>query len=213
MQEQIKGIELVAEKRLAAKRDEKIALEKDLLDLSKDIAERRAVLTSKAATVATEFANVPKPPPNAVMIPVLPGNILYSNHVKPESMLQAAMNDPGLLSAGGFSPEQAAAFTKWSLTYINSMSLVVPESQGATVPDDLQTLQGKADAVAAAARAADEAKRKAEDDDVYTEVSMSEGRWTDKTATDRGDDKVPTKEQIKRSEKKAKQAGKGTDKK
>ena len=101
MLEQIKGIELAAEKGLAAKRDETIAREKDLLDLSKDIAERRAVLTSKAATVATELANVPKPPPNAVMIPVLPGNIIHSNHVKPEAMLQAAMNDPGLLSVPG----------------------------------------------------------------------------------------------------------------
>ena len=37
---QIKGLELVAEKRLAAKRGETIALEKDLLDLAKDIAEK-----------------------------------------------------------------------------------------------------------------------------------------------------------------------------
>ena len=58
-----------------------VALQKDLLDLAKDISERRAVLAGKAATVATEFANVPKPPANAVMIPVVPGNILHSNHV------------------------------------------------------------------------------------------------------------------------------------
>lgn len=98
--EQIKGIELAAEKRLALKRDEHIALEKDLLDIAKDISERRTVLTNKAATVATELANAPKPPANTVIIPVLQGNITHSNHVKPEAMLHAAMNDPGLLSAG-----------------------------------------------------------------------------------------------------------------
>ena len=53
MAEQIKGIEIAAEKRIVAKRDAKIAIEKDLLDLAKDIAERRTVLKSKAATVAT----------------------------------------------------------------------------------------------------------------------------------------------------------------
>lgn len=128
MFEQIKGIETAAGKRIAAKRDETIAIEKDLLDLAKDIAERRKVLTSKVATVATELANAPEPPANAVMVPVLPGSNLHSNHIKPEAMLQAAMKDQGLLSTGAFSPEQAVVFTKWSLTYINQMSLTVPES-------------------------------------------------------------------------------------
>ena len=67
MAEQIKGIEEAAEKRMAAKRDEKIAVEKDLIDLAKDINERRKVLKSKAATMATELADVPKPPADAVM--------------------------------------------------------------------------------------------------------------------------------------------------
>ena len=53
MEEKIKGLEVVAEKRIAAKRDEAIAIEKDLLDLAKDMDERRTVLKSKAATVAT----------------------------------------------------------------------------------------------------------------------------------------------------------------
>ena len=61
------------------------------------------------------------------------------------------MNDRGLLSTGAFSAEQAAVFTKWSLTYINQMSLTVPESQAAPMPDDLQTTQGKEDANAAEA--------------------------------------------------------------
>ena len=43
MLEQVKGIELAAEKRLAAKRDETNALGNDLLDLANDIAERRKV--------------------------------------------------------------------------------------------------------------------------------------------------------------------------
>ena len=42
---------------MAAKRDENISLQKDLLDLTKEIEARRKVLKSKAATVATELAN------------------------------------------------------------------------------------------------------------------------------------------------------------
>ena len=72
-----------------------------MLDLAKDMGERRTVLKSKAATVATELANVPKPPADAVFIPCLPGSIIHSNHIKPEVMLQAAMNDQGLLATGG----------------------------------------------------------------------------------------------------------------
>ena len=88
-------------------------------------------------------------------------------------MLQAAMSDKGLLASGAFSPEQAAVFTKWSLTYINQMSLTVPGSQVAPVPNDLQTTQGIEDANAAeVARAADKAKRDVDDDDVDTDVTL-----------------------------------------
>ena len=95
-----------------------------------------------------------------------------------------------------------------SLTYIKSMSLEVTASHVApNQPDVLQTVNSKEDAVvAAAARAADEATRKA-DDEVMTEVSMSEGE-KDKEDCNRkdGDKKVLTK-QIKRKDKRAAQAG------
>ena len=106
MEEKIKGLEVAAEKRVAAKRDEQIAIGKDLLDLAKDMGERRTVLKSKAATVATELANVPKPPADAVFIPCLPGSIIHSNHIKPEVMLQEAMHDQGLLATGGSRPHK-----------------------------------------------------------------------------------------------------------
>ena len=214
MTEQIKGIEMAAEKRLAAKRDEQVAIEKDLLDLAKDIDERRTVLKNKAATVATELANVPKPPANAVMVPVLPGSIIHSNHIKPEVMLQAAMSDQGLLTSGAFSPEQAAVFTKWSLTYINQMSLTVPENQAAPMPNDLQTTQGMEDANAAdVARAADKAKRDAEDDDVDTEVSLDELEMEVEQSNQKGTDKIRTKEQDKATQETNQANGKSSDQK
>ena len=88
-------------------------------------------------------------------------------------MLQAAMSDKGLLASGAFSPEQAAVFTQWSLTYINQMSLTVPESQKAPAPTDLQTTQSLEDANAAeAAKAANKAQRDVDDDDVDTDVTL-----------------------------------------
>ena len=90
----------------------------------------------------------------------------------------------------------------------------VPESQAAPMPNDLQTTQGKGDANAAeAARAADKAKRDAEDDDVDTEVSLGELELEVEENNQRGTDKVRTRKTVKRSEKKAKQTGKGRDQK
>ena len=155
-----------------------------MLDLAKDMDERRTVLKSKAATVATELANVPKPPADAVLIPCLPGSIIHSNHIKPEVMLQAAMNGQGLLATGGFTTAQIALFTKWSLTHINQMSLLVPESQTVPVSSDLQTTQGKEDAKAAdAAKATDPAKRDVGHMEAQAELKRksedTDDDWTD----------------------------------
>ena len=120
------------------------------------------ILKSKAATVATELASIPKPPADVVLIPCLPGSIIHSNHINLDSMLQAAMNDKGLLANGAFSPEQAALLKKWSVTYLNQSSLLVPEVQPAPAVSNLQTTQGNEDAKAAdAAKATDTAKRDA----------------------------------------------------
>ena len=175
--------------------DETSAVEQDLLDLAKDINERRTVLKSKAATVPTELANVPKPPADAVLVPVLPGSITNSNHIKPGAMFQAAMNDRELLISGTFSPEQAALFTQWSLTYINQMSLTIPENQAAPMPNDLQTTRGMEDA-----NAADKAKRDADDDDVDTEVSLYGSEVEVEENNRKGGDTVKTKKnQAKRN--------------
>lgn len=162
MADQIKKIELGTEKRLAAKRDERVVIEKERLRAANEVIEKRAALKSKAAVVATELANLPMPPADAVFVPCLPGSIIHSNHIMPDIMLQAAMNDPSLLKSGLFSPEQVAMFTKWSLTYINQSSLLVPVNQASPAASSLQTTQGKEDAKAAdAAKATDAAKRDA----------------------------------------------------
>ena len=123
--------------------------------------------------MATELASIPKPPADAVLIPCLPGSIIHSNHINPDSMLQAAMNDKGLLASGAFSPEQAALFTKWSLTYLNQSSLQVPEVQPAPAASSLQTVQGNEDAKAAdAAKANDTAKRDAGNTNMEAEADL-----------------------------------------
>ena len=171
--EQIKKIELGTEKLLAAKRDERVVIEKELLGAANEVIEKRVALKSKAAAVASELANLPMPPADAVLVPCLPGSIIHSNHIKPDIMLQAAMNDPSLLKSGLFSPEQVAMFTKWSLTYINQSSLLVPENQAAPAASSLQTTQGKEDAKAAdAAKATDTAKRDAGNMNMEAEADL-----------------------------------------
>ena len=82
------------------------------------------------------------------------------------------------------------------------------------MPDDLQTVQGKEDAEAApVARAADEAKREAIDDDVDTEISMSALERDVEDSNRKGDDKVLAKKKVKRSETNSETSGGGTDEK
>ena len=89
------------------------------------------------------------------------------------------------------------------------MSLTVAESQATPIPNELQTTQGIEDANAAeVARAADKAKRDAEDDDVDTEVSLDELEMEVEQTNQKGTDKIRTKKKIKRSENNTDKRGK-----
>jgi len=230
MTEQIKNIEETAKRRIATKRDEQTAIEKDLVDLAKEIDEKRQTFKQRAATTATELVNIPKPPADAVMVPCLPGSIIHSNHVKPEIMLQAAMNDQGLKDSGQFSAEQLALFTKWSLTFLNQSSLMVPEQQPAPAASSLQTTQSAEDAkTGQTAKAAEntqrdagqlmeaeaENKRKiAETDDVYTDESSGEEEMKEVVSLNNKDEGKPAgKEKVLRSLKKERKAKENKGKK
>ena len=205
MQEQIKGLEQAAEKRLACKRDEKIALKKDLLDLAEDISERRAVLVGKAAAVASELAHVRKPA-DATMISVAPRNIVHSNHVKAEEMLAAALSDPELQKAGGISAEQAGTFIQFSLTYMKSVSMEVTASPQAapSQPVDLRTVNGQEEAAAAPAAAASaEARRKAAGDEEWTSEDLDQEEKDREDPNRKLGDKPVTRRRVKRRHKKS----------
>ena len=138
-------------------------------------------------------------------------------------MLQAAMNDQSLKDSGHFSPEQLALFTKWSLTFINQSSLVVPERQPAPAASSLQTTQSAEDAKAVqTAKATEntqrgaghlmeadaENKRKvAETDDGYTDESSGEEEMKEVVSLNNRDEGKPAgKEKVLRSLKKERKA-------
>ena len=75
-------------------------------------------------------------------------------------------------------------FTKWSLTYLNQSSLLVPEFQPAPAVNNLQTVQGNEEAKTAdAANATDTAKRDAYNMEAEAELKRniedSDDEWTD----------------------------------
>jgi hypothetical protein len=220
MTEQLKNIEETTKRRIATKRDEQTAIDKDLVDLAKEIDEKRQTFKQRAATTATELTNTPKPPADAVMVACLPGSIIHSNHVKPEIMLHAAMNDQGLKDAGHFSAEQLAVFTKWSLTFLNQSSLQVPEQQPAPAASSLQTTQSAEDAKAGqTAKATENTQRDAghlmeaeaenkrktmEADDGYTDESSGEEEMKEVESLNNKEEGKPAgKQKVLRSVKKA----------
>ena len=124
----------------------------------------------KTATDPTVYAQAitrqPPPPqvaPNATMIPVAPGNIIHSNNVNPDEMAIGMMQNPAWQQLG-FSSEAGLLAVQLLLTQLNTKSLLI-EAPAPSQPVDLQIVNGQAEA---------EARRKAEDEEEWTEDDLDE---------------------------------------
>ena len=148
--------------------------------------------------------------PQATMVPVMPGNIIHSNDISPDEMALDMMKDPGMVQQR-LSNEGALIIVQWALTYLRSKSLKIedkstPNQQqtsqqvAPSQPADLQTINSQAEA---------EARRKAEDDEEWTEDDLSEGEADLEEPNQKEGDKLVTKKKVKKGEQKARIAKKG----
>ena len=136
----------------------------DLEDLAKEAKELAAKLTAKTngdipGGIVANARSVFEPAQaasGATLVPIMPGNIIHSNSIKPEEVWSQLVNDPTLK---GFSEDQAAVVTRKVLELLNTRSMQV--GLPAQLPgSDAQTTGRE--------------EKPAEDDEELTDVELSE---------------------------------------